>query len=194
MKIRCFRDKVWKWRPGRLRSESGMTLTEMLAALLILSMTAVAIGGGVVTVKNAYRKTTEKAEAQQVLATTIELITDELANAVDEEIDNTKSWEFQSGENGAWISLNLDAEHPEYGIGKVYRDADSEHQYVPLMTSKAMADLFYTDFDSCTYQDGCFTIENLAVYYKSQINEDTKKVAAQRNKLVVRAINLEGKN
>ena len=64
-----------------LRSQAGMTLTEMLAAVLILSMTATAIGGGVAVVKEAYKKTTQKAEAQQVLATTAELITDVLSQA-----------------------------------------------------------------------------------------------------------------
>ncbi|MFR4121282.1 MAG: prepilin-type N-terminal cleavage/methylation domain-containing protein [Clostridium sp.] len=44
-----------------LRSQAGMTLTEMLAAVLILSMTATAIGGGVAVVKEAYKKTTQKA-------------------------------------------------------------------------------------------------------------------------------------
>ena len=48
-----------------LRSQAGMTLTEMLAAVLILSMTATAIGGGVAVVKEAYKKTTQKAEAQR---------------------------------------------------------------------------------------------------------------------------------
>ena len=66
-----------------LRSQAGMTLTEMLAAVLILSMTATAIGGGVAVVKEAYKKTTQKAEAQQVLATTAELITDVLSQAQD---------------------------------------------------------------------------------------------------------------
>ena len=37
-----------------LRSQAGMTLTEMLAAVLILSMTATAIGGGVAVVKEAH--------------------------------------------------------------------------------------------------------------------------------------------
>lgn len=39
-----------------LRSQAGMTLTEMLAAVLILSMTATAIGGGVAVVKKHIRR------------------------------------------------------------------------------------------------------------------------------------------
>ncbi|RHV85613.1 prepilin-type N-terminal cleavage/methylation domain-containing protein [Clostridium sp. OF09-36] len=50
-----------------VRSRAGMTLTEMLAAVLILAMSAVAVAGGVAAVKNAYRKTTEKARRSRYL-------------------------------------------------------------------------------------------------------------------------------
>ena len=86
-----------------LRSQAGMTLTEMLAAVLILSMTATAIGGGVAVVKEAYKKTTQKAEAQQVLATTAELITDVLSQAQEVRTGGTSGPEFYNGENGIWM-------------------------------------------------------------------------------------------
>ena len=88
-----------------LRSQAGMTLTEMLAAVLILSMTATAIGGGVAVVKEAYKKTTQKAEAQQVLATTAELITDVLSQAQEVRTGGTSGPEFYNGENGIWMRL-----------------------------------------------------------------------------------------
>ena len=81
-----------------LRSQAGMTLTEMLAAVLILSMTATAIGGGVAVVKEAYKKTTQKAEAQQVLATTAELITDVLSQAQEVRTGGTSGPEFYNGD------------------------------------------------------------------------------------------------
>ena len=88
-----------------LGSCSGMTLTEMLAAVLILSMTAVAVAGGVVAVRDAFRKTTEKAEAQLVLATTAELMTDILSGAVDVRDGGTDGPEFLDGETGSWLRL-----------------------------------------------------------------------------------------
>ena len=88
-----------------LRSQAGMTLTEMLAAVLILSMTATAIGGGVAVVKEAYKKTTQKAEAQQVLATTAELITDVLSQAQEVRTGGISGPEFFNGENGNWMRL-----------------------------------------------------------------------------------------
>lgn len=172
----------------RLSSERGMTLTEMLAAVLILAMTAVAMGGGVVAVKDAYRKTQEKSEAQQVLAVTAQLLTDELSGALDEQDGGTDGWDFQSGQNRVWLHLESD---PELGICRVYEGADSK---VPLLSSAAMGNLFYTDYDSYIYADGCFTVKDLAVYYKTEDGSRENRVAAASlPELTVWAVNLEGK-
>ena len=47
----------------RLFSDSGMTLTELLASLLILSMLTLVISGGVMAVKHAYEKVVRRADA-----------------------------------------------------------------------------------------------------------------------------------
>ena len=51
----------------RLFSDSGMTLTELLASLLILSRLTLVISGGVMAVKHAYEKVVRRAGAEQVL-------------------------------------------------------------------------------------------------------------------------------
>ena len=174
---------------ARLCSRRGMTLTEMLAVLLILSMTAVAIGGGVTAVKHAYQKTTQKAEAQQVLATTAELITQELAEARQETDGGTEGPAFLD-ENGAWIRLVSD---PEQGICKRYLDVSEAEGTVPLLSSGAMADIFYTDFDSYSCDGACFTVRDLAVYYRSDAGKADRTPAALLPELTVRAVNLEGR-
>ena len=188
MKKQSDQGRTWKNKIRQtLRSERAMTLTEMLAAVLILAMTAVAIGGGVVAVKNAYQKTTEKAEAQQVLASTAELMTSEFSAALDEEGGESEGAnpKFISGSNGNWIRF---VSSPETGICKEYPDADKE---VPLLSAGAMADTFYTDFDSCTFQDSCFVVKNLAVYYKADTDKQDRTPAARLPELRVRAVNLE---
>lgn len=55
-----------------------------------------------------------------------------------------------------------------------------------------MADHFYTKFESCTYENACFTVKNLAVYEKAEANEDGQTPAAILPELTVRAVNLEG--
>ena len=179
------------------RSRAGMTLTEMLAAVLILAMSAVAVAGGVAAVKNAYRKTTEKAEAQQVLATTVELITDVLSEAQQVRSGGDCGPEFFSGETGDWMRLSVvpyQAAGEEWaGICKAYLGDDTK---VPLLSDGAMGGLFCTSFDvdQYRYTDSCFILEDINVYYKRDVANADREPAAHLDKLVVRAVNLEGQD
>ena len=180
-----------------VRSRAGMTLTEMLAAVLILAMSAVAVAGGVAAVKDAYRKTTEKAEAQQVLATTVELITDVLSEAQQVRFGGDCGPEFFSGETGDWMRLSVvpyQAAGEEWaGICKAYLGDDTK---VPLLSDGAMGGLFYTSFDvdQYRYADSCFILEDINVYYKRDVANADREPAAHLDKLVVRVVNLEGQD
>lgn len=162
-----------------VRSRAGMTLTEMLAAVLILAMSAVAVAGGVAAVKNAYRKTTEKAEAQQVRS------------------GGDCGPEFFSGETGDWMRLSVvtyqAAGEERAGICKEYLSDDTK---VPLLSDGAMGGLFYTSFDvdQYRYADSCFILEDINVYYKHDAANAGREPAAHLDELVVRAVNLEGQD
>ena len=52
----------------KLRSKNGMTLTELLAAIVILGMIGTVLGGGVMMVKNVYQRTQDQADAEQALS------------------------------------------------------------------------------------------------------------------------------
>ena len=178
-----------------VHSRAGMTLTEMLAAVLILAMSAVAVAGGVAAVKNAYRKTTEKAEAQQVLATTVELITDVLSEAQQVRSGGDCGPEFFSGETGDWMRLSVIqiSNEDRAGICKEYL---SDGTKVPLLSDGAMGGLFCTSFDvdQYRYADSCFILEDINVYYKRDVANADCEPAAHLDKLVVRAVNLEGQD
>ena len=172
-----------------VRSRAGMTLTEMLAAVLILAMSAVAVAGGVAAVKNAYRKTTEKAEAQQVRS------------------GGDCGPEFFSGETGDWMRLSVMpyqaaggaqasngaqvSNEDRAGICKEYL---SDGTKVPLLSDGAMGGLFCTSFDvdQYRYADSCFILEDINVYYRRDVANADREPAAHLDKLVVRAVNLEG--
>ncbi len=193
--------------PERLRSEAGMTLTELLAGILILSMIGLLVTGGVTVVRKVYQKVTAKAEAQQVLVTTVELVTNELAGALEIDV-SSENPRILSEKNGIWFSLRST---DELGICKVYaaeNEADTESGveissdtesetytgvYYPLLSSGAMANKFYTTFGTCSYANGCFTITNLGVYEKRQkeTGENTQTPAAELSELKIRAVNLE---
>ena len=193
-----------------LKSRAGMTLTEMLAAVLILSMTATAVGGGVSVVKNAYKKTTQKAEAQMVLATTVELITDFLSDAQQVKVGHTDGPAFYSAETGTWMRLVSEPYNPENGetettagICKAYNvgedGAGDGTIRVPLMTEEAMDGIFYTDFAAdqngeyiYEYSNGYFTVKNINVYYKADADNPKRVPMAHLDELVVHAVNLEG--
>lgn len=190
-----------------LRSKAGMTLTELLAGILILSMLGLLVTGGVNVVRRVYQKVTAKAEAQQVLVTTVELVTNELAGAL--EIDgSSENLRILSEKNGIWFFLQST---DGLGICKVYVSEDEADAgsgadissdtgaetytgVYPLLSSGAMANKFYTTFDSCSYADGCFTITNLGVYEKRQkeTEENAQTPAAELSELKIRAVNLEG--
>ena len=62
---------------------------------------------------------------------------------------------------------------------------------VPLLSQAAMGNLFYTDYDSYIYEDGCFKVKDLAIYYRNEETNSAERVpAAILNELVVRAVNL----
>lgn len=129
-------------------SECGMTLVELLASLLIMSMVTDrrlrrCRGGSEGIPANGWTL-----GGELVLATTAELLSAELSGAV-EEAEDSGSLTFRNGKDGVWMSF---ANDPEKGICKVYAGAS---QSVPLLSNGAMADHFYTKFESCTYENAC---------------------------------------
>ena len=175
----------------RLFSDSGMTLTELLASHQILSMLALVFRGGVLAVKHAYEKVVRRADAEQVLATTVELMTGELSSALDvdenAETDPVESSLFLSGKEHAWVRFSVD---PEHGISRVYENGTVERG-IPLLSEGAMADRFYTAFERCTYGNACFTVKNISVYEKNRSGTGTGTPVAVLPELKVRAVNLE---
>lgn len=138
-----------------LRSQAGMTLTEMLAAVLILSMTATAIGGGVAVVKEAYKKTTQKAEAQQVLATTAELITDVLSQAQEVRTGGTSGPEFYNGKTGSGCALGQCLIRKPTGHRKKIRIKPGSARFLLPITDRKLECPF---FQTVLWQNGFIRI------------------------------------
>lgn len=171
-----------------LVSQSGMTLIELLSVVLILSLVVLMIGAGMVMVKNTCQKITRKAEAQQILVTTAELLRDEFACALEVEEEETEFPKFLSGNSGRWIRLEADAEQ---GIYKCSADSEEAESRIPFLSSSAMAEVFYTTFDSYTCEAACFTMTGLAVYEKRDAEKEVRVPVACLPELTVRAVNLE---
>ena len=119
-------------------------------------------------------------------ATTAELITDVLSQAQEVRTGGTSGPEFYNGENGIWMRLGAvpyqeaDGTQEENtnkaGICKVFIADNGQETRVPLLSDGAMAKRFYTDFnvDQYSYEDGCFTVKDINVYYKADAKRSDK--------------------
>ena len=182
----------------KLRSRKGLTLTELLAAVVVLGMLGLILGGGMMMVKNAYQKTQERADAEQALALTAQLMTDEFANALDvknsaggsEDSQETVAPLIQSGNSHLWLRFDA-SDVKGTGIARVYGEYGGEA--VPLMTQEMLSKGYVTAFDSCTYseENKCFTVNNLSVYRKKDIRGTSRTPLIKPLTLTVYAVNLD---
>lgn len=120
-------------RIKQLKSTQGVTMTEMLLALLLIALVMSFIGGGITVLQNAYTKITLRAEAQTLLSTVITAVSSELKNAHNiEQLDGTY-W-FENTKRGYKMCLyTKDSSKP------IYIKAGNEvGQEVPLFSEKIM--------------------------------------------------------
>ena len=187
----------------KLRSKNGMTLTELLAAIVILGMIGTVLGGGVMMVKNVYQRTQDQADAEQALSLTAQLMTDEFANAL--EVKNSAGTSetgemvtplLRSGTSHLWLHFSA-TDWSGTGIEKWYWDYtyDDAYNKIPLLTQAAISDEYYTAFDGYTYSEetACFTVQNLAIYRKKDTMGTSRKAVVKPINLIVRAVNLDQK-
>ena len=196
MKMTGWKNVVRRIKTEKLVSRKGLTLTELLASIVILGMIGMVLGGGVMMVKNVTQKTQDKSNAEQVLTVAAQLMSDEFAYSTEIDTDDSGAAtdagtnpRFRSGNSGLW--LKFDASDMEgSGIRCVYGQSGTGSA-IPLMTAEAVTDAFYTAFDSYEYKDGCFIVKNLAVYRKNAAQGTSPTPVVQLPELTVRAVNLE---
>lgn len=131
----------------KLQSSKGFSLSEMLVAMLILTLTISIVSGGVVVVKEAYEKITIKADAQVLLSTAVSALSEEFRNAQDMESDS-----FYSPLQGGRVWLESEATD-----NNIYIVSSDGLGKVPLVTRKTIPKNLKLKLDSLTYVDGVFT-------------------------------------
>lgn len=89
----------------KLRSRRGFSLSELLVTLILVGLITSAVAGGVSMVARSYSKVVDRADAEQLLATTLNKMQDELCFArVDLETPKSgDDWSFISGISGLRI-------------------------------------------------------------------------------------------
>lgn len=150
----------------KLRSRRGMTLTELLAALLILSLVTVGVAAGVGASLRIYRQATEASDAQMLASTLSTALMDELRYARD--IQDSGSFTSDTfGENSS----------VEAAYGRVKVGGQD------LLTDAAYAGLRVGTAD-VTYAGGTFHVE-LTILGKTE-DQEIRAVSFE-----VRALNAE---
>lgn len=89
----------------KLRSRRGLTLTELLVAMLILSLVTVGVATGISASLRVYRQATETSDAQMLTSTLSTALMDELRYARD--VSGTDDPIFTSGTFGENVSVEV---------------------------------------------------------------------------------------
>ena len=80
---------------NKLRGEAGVTLVEMLASVMLLTMLALMVGAGLGTSMRVYRGVVAQSEAELLLSTAVNALADELRyawNVKDDEDTEDNGW------------------------------------------------------------------------------------------------------
>jgi len=167
-----------------LRSQKGFSLTELLVTLVLVGLITTAVAGGIAMVARSYTRVVDRADAEQLLSTTVSRITDELSFAEPYNAtkpvnvtDENKTVEFVSGLTGMRVRITAkgtgegasadDSLHMYYYYVK--ESADAALKDIPLYDSK-LKDRMTISYDTITYDidNGMFTIKDLGVTLKGE--------------------------
>ena len=170
---------IWK-----RNNKQGFSLTELLVAVLILSMVSAVVAGGIPVAKDAYEKITVSANAQVMLSTTITALRNELCTASDIRISGTTVRYYSSSiENDSELLIGkekTDTAHDTILL-KQYADYEKADDNVRALVSKAVGDKqLYVTYTSVTNGSGIITFNTLIVCDK------TEKQYAHQDKVEIR--------
>lgn len=170
------------WFGQKLKKRKGFSLTELLAAVLILSMVSAVVAGGIPVAKDAYEKITLSANAQVMLSTTISALRNVLCTARDIE-------EPKEGEDGSRLKF-FDTSIQNYSlISKEGANSDlmltwyadytgDENKPIPhrlVSLGDQLDEQLHVTFDTVSYEDGIVSFKGMKVVDKT----DKTKAYAQ---------------
>ncbi|WP_295579315.1 type II secretion system protein [uncultured Oscillibacter sp.] len=120
---------------GKRNRRGGFTMTEMLAAMLILGLMTAALVGGLPAVLHAYREATVYAESEVLCGTLSAALADELRTATGVKVSGTGGITFNSPGFGVGAAVGSTDDRVTVG-GK---DLVGERAYTSGLTAQAEA-------------------------------------------------------
>lgn len=121
----------------KLRSEEGMTLSETLAAVLIMSLVTLAIAAGVTAGSRVYNEMRVKAEAQTLLSTNVAALSDYLEK------------EFVIPDTTSSDTIDIKFSEVSDTTVHIYNNTDNDHKgiYIDYLNSSSPSEEADTDVD-----------------------------------------------
>ena len=151
---------------NRIRSRRGLSLAEVLIAiLLVLMMTSIAAAGMPAAV-NAYRKVVDASNAQTFLSTTMTSMRNELSTAKIVEISESQNQIKYMDSGGVETTItSIVGGSMENGDG-IYIKHSYDATSVLLVSKAAANKNLYAAFDSITYDsaNSCVVVTGLSVF------------------------------
>ena len=159
---------------AKIKNRAAFSLTELLAAILILGMVSTVVAGGIPVARDAYNKITVSANAQVLLSTTISALRGQLgASTIDEDVsaDDAHALIFFSGKNGSSSKIDNLGANGEIQIHEFWEYSDSASPYynsslaVPARPLMSGTDGLYATYNSISYSSstGLVTVTGLTV-------------------------------
>lgn len=148
----------------KLKSRSGLSMVEMLAAVFILALLALVLHTGLQAAMESYHGSVAASETQLLLSTLSDALSDDLRYARQVELgpDGTlRSYHSDSYGEGTTLTLG--------GDGQVYA-----HGMRLLPPGAYRNGLYLVERMAVTYQDGCFTIDLKVREAKGSIHAETQ--------------------
>ena len=149
------------------KNNKGFSLTELLVAVLILSMVSAVVAGGIPVAKDAYEKITVSANAQVMLSTTISALRNELCTASDlsvEEVPKPKWVRYYNPSISNYSKISIGKSNDETYqekdtiLIKHFSDKETKKKKkdnTRTLVSKAIGDgKLYVTYDEVLYDEG----------------------------------------
>lgn len=172
-----------------LRSEAGLTLTEMLVTVLIMVLASSLMVTGISTALDTYRKTVNTSNAQMALSTTLSVLKSELGVSTDVRVvtvEGAGPTIFYESDEGTWASIDNPKDHDGHtfrGLEKQYfagtpapnTDKSSvsglgaalEDMYYPIVSDAAISDPLHVRFTVGERTGSTLTLKKVYVYQQN---------------------------
>ena len=155
------------------KNKKGFSLTELLVAILILSMVSAVVAGGIPVAKDAYEKITVTANAQVMLSTAVSALRNELCTAnVDAESTSGKKIRYYNPSINNYSEISSETGNIRLNQFADYNPSGSEPR---TLVSVALGDgKLSVTYDSVSYDsnNGIITFQGLKVVDTSNSNKE----------------------